>query len=66
MIKKIPQDNEIKRGDIVFYNGIFEYVNYPMIILNKKSDSNIGVRYYDPISNYHLITTLRIGDFIGA
>ena len=64
MLKKIPQDNHIKVGDVIFYDGICDFVDHPMIILYMKNDHHIEVRYYDKSNHSHSTSILHIGNFI--
>jgi len=64
MLKKIPQDENIKRGDIVFYKDIFGYEEYPMVVLRGSIDLEIRVRYYYPYNDKHHIIKIKTSCFI--
>ena len=53
MFKKIPQDDVIKPGDILFYKSAsIPYNNLPIIVL-KKNINGIYIRYYTMFENKH-------------
>jgi len=51
MLKKIPQDDDVKPGDIVFYKNIFGFNECPMVVLMSEF-SKIRIRYYDGTSHH--------------
>jgi len=64
MLKKFPQDNIIKSGDIIFYKKIFSNDEYPMVVLKILNDIELYVRWYGIGSLLHYESILRIENFI--
>jgi len=65
MIKKFPQSKNIEIGDTVFYNNLFGYLEYPMIVI-KIDGSILYVRYYDIEGRIHNIGRLEKELFVGV
>ena len=64
MLKKFPQNNEIKTGDILYYidiGGI--YNNHPMIVISQDTRNAVRVRYYSKSSQYHCTCELSMNSF---
>lgn len=64
MLKKFPQNNEIKIGDVLYYNdkgGIYDFC--PMILVKKLSDTCFRIRYYSIEAGSHHICDLNKDSF---
>jgi len=63
MLKKIPQDENVKPGDIIFYPNACGFEECPMIVVSYYF-IRIVVRYYNISSSEHAITSLPPSYFI--